>query len=258
MGSALDAKVSGSSWGPLPQQGQHNSPRGILQWKDQTKPILAESVFNKCKGLRRRITPREIARVFNYPEERIQNMTEDQLYLLTTNEEIPGKIFYSALFSISTLESSLNVTNQPKYQDSNQLFTRGLNFSKYESKWSIPINLTQSQRDWEVNPAGPLCVPKNTKILSHGYSKKGLTQDLGLLRHKVKKNNFIEFIESTNDFDKDLQTKWNIDEEESKEGEPSAKAVKSDNAKVPVHLWNGCIAKLLINVGTKRSRWEGK
>lgn len=123
LGSALGAKVSGFDWRPLLQQDQHNLSRGILKWTDQTKPILAESVFNKFKGLRRQITRREMRRVFDYPEERIQKMTEDQLRLLTTDEEIPGKIFYSTLFLITTLESSLNVTNQPKDQDLNQLST---------------------------------------------------------------------------------------------------------------------------------------
>lgn len=36
-----------------------------------------------------------------------------------------------------------------------------------------------------------------------------------------------------------------MDDEEEGEGKPSAKTVKSDYSKVPVHLWNDCIAQKL-------------
>lgn len=55
--------------------------------------------------------------------------------------------------------------------------------------------------------------------------------------------------------------RYNIDKEESKEGEPSTKVVKLDNAKVPIHLWNNCIATALnqcwdkeIKMRTRKNR----
>lgn len=63
--------------------------------------IVASSVFHKDKDVQRKITPKEMGRVLDYQEDKQSEITEDQIDLLTKNEETPGEIIYSALFSLS-------------------------------------------------------------------------------------------------------------------------------------------------------------
>jgi len=49
------------------------------------------------------MTPKELAKVLDYPQDKICEMTEETLVLLTNVEEVPGKIIYSTLFSLSSL-----------------------------------------------------------------------------------------------------------------------------------------------------------
>ena len=68
--------------------------------------MVTTSVFSKYMGLKRVLTNKEMGRVLDYSIEKTTEMTEDQLTLLTKKENVPGKIIYSALFSITTLFSS--------------------------------------------------------------------------------------------------------------------------------------------------------
>ena len=77
-----------------------------MRWKNRWKEIVTTSVFAKDKGLRRVLTGKEMGGVLDYPVEKTSEMTENQLNLLTEKENVPGKIIYSALFSITTQSSS--------------------------------------------------------------------------------------------------------------------------------------------------------
>ena len=103
----MDHRIYGKVLVDLPAHGQINSSKGVLRWDDRWKPITALSVFKKDNGIKRLITPAEMGRVLDYPGERTRRMTDEQLLFLTKNEEVPGKIIYSALFSINAWISTL-------------------------------------------------------------------------------------------------------------------------------------------------------
>ena len=121
------------------------------------------------------MTPRELGRVLDYPEERIQEMTEEQLSLLTTNEEIPGKILYSALFSVSTLEPSLDLEHRAKNQNLNQVKIRDSKTLNPDLKFSDQNAKLSGSSEVLKNSEGRPGILGDSIILSHGYGPKGPT-----------------------------------------------------------------------------------
>ena len=73
------------------------------------------------------MTPREMGRVLDYPEEQLQEIRENQLHLLTMKEKISRKVIYSALFSITKMDLSCNIVEYSKNHDSNPVKVQNLN-----------------------------------------------------------------------------------------------------------------------------------
>ena len=84
----------------VPSEGEANTFKGILDWKARGNPIIADTVFGDG-GVKRKMTTRELASALDFPEDRTDCMTEENLHLLT-NTEIPGKIVYSAIHCLSS------------------------------------------------------------------------------------------------------------------------------------------------------------
>ena len=199
--NALDHKQGGEKV-PLPIQGQFNTSRGILCWGHKGK-IVTNCVFNKTKGVKRSITSREMGRVLDYPEERTIKMTEELLHLLTQNEQIPGKIVYSSLFSISSL------------------------YSEMES--GTMSNMKKRQSD--------------STMLLNGPSQKRLKASQSQIDHLKDESPQLDIEDILEDMDLKIKQKDVEDEDfQGNEGQPSAKAVKADDAKVSIHLWNDRVA----------------
>ena len=90
---------------PHPREDEPNSWRGLLTWnKRRDDVVVADSVFNKKGSVKRKITLKEWGRVLDFPECKTQQMSESGLQLLK-QVEIPGKIFYSALYRLSKIST---------------------------------------------------------------------------------------------------------------------------------------------------------
>ena len=178
--------------------------QGILHWSDCWLEIIANSVFHKNKGILRKITRKEMERVLDYQKEKLTKMMEEQIILLTRNEEIPGKIIYSTLFSLSCIHT----------------------------KWERSEVSTKQKRKGvsETNLDAPF--QKRSKI------KKSDPNYVDIKEKHLTIEDLLEYV------DLKLAQK-EMEDEEKGEGEPSAKAVKADNSKVSVHLWNDGITQKL-------------
>ena len=76
-----------------------------MTWNERKDDVVvADSVFNKKGSVKRKITLKEWGRVLDFPECKTQRMTESELRLLK-DVEIPGKIFYSALYPLSKMSA---------------------------------------------------------------------------------------------------------------------------------------------------------
>ena len=168
---------------------------------------MSNFVFNKNKGVQRSITSREMGRVLDYPEEITFKMMEEMLHFLTQNEGVTGKIVYRSLFSISSI------------------------YSKMESG-----TLSNTKK----------CQWDSTMMVDGSTQKKLKAACFQIDRLKVGSSQLnIEDVLEYMDLElkqKDLEDEYL----EGKEGKPSAKAVKADDAKVPVNLLNNRVALKLI------------
>ena len=90
LGEAMDSMLPGRVTA-APKAGQANTCRGILKWNDRYKTVIASSVFVPGMGVKRKITEKEMGRVFDYPANRTEVMTAEQLDRLTSSD-IPGKV----------------------------------------------------------------------------------------------------------------------------------------------------------------------
>ena len=104
LSEALDSSISGKQT-QKPVEGQANTSKGILEWSERTRPIVADFHKTPNHGVKRRISIRELARVMDFPVSRTKQMTEHELKLLTTND-IPGKVVQAAIFFLSQWKSS--------------------------------------------------------------------------------------------------------------------------------------------------------
>ena len=216
-GDALDNKLKGKLV-PAPKRGDSNSSLGILQWPKHKEEIVASSVFHKDKGILRKTTPREMGRILDYIEGKSREMTEEQIELLTKNEESLGKIIYNVLFLLCSMEIMKKGAG---------LSGKGIRKAGDDSEVLAPV-----EKRIKITELSPDC--KEDKV--HPPVIKDLLED------------------------EDLQLEQKEVEDEEEGGEPSAKAVKADNLKVPVHLWNGRVAQKLMaywkEKGLVEKKWQ--
>ena len=101
LGEALSDVTSGGQVISKPEKNQSNSYRGILQWTSRTHTITASSIYHPDRALKRKITPKEMCRIFDYPTNRTGIMTDQQIKILTSTDK-PGKVVQDAIYFLST------------------------------------------------------------------------------------------------------------------------------------------------------------
>ena len=222
---ALDPTVSGFRNGPKlppPAAGEANSYRGLLNWKDRHAAIIAPTVYHDG-GVMRKLKQKELANAMDFPADRTAEMMEQQLQLLTKNV-IPGKVYYAAMYFLSSYDdlksnsarsrkrdaTSMGAEEYPHYSGGKRMKNNG---PRYHSADCFVHDVGDFDGE-ETRYQSKLEVPFQSWI--RGLELKGDDDDGGTAV-----------------------------ENDVKEGEPSAKAVKSDDSKVPVHLWNDRIIEKL-------------
>ena len=154
------------------------------------------------------MTTRELASALDFPEDRTDCMTEENLHLLT-NTEIPGKIVYSAIHCLSSYFDLRIASDTPSSKKRDSIDS---DFDAFEMDFKrMKID------DSEDVDAGD----------DHGDCD-GLSE-----------------VEAATLTEEESVAIHLPDPDEECEAEPTAKATKSDDAEVPVKLWNDRVVEKL-------------
>lgn len=181
-----------------------------MNWESIGQPVLANTVF-WAECVKRKLEAKELCNVFDIPMDRLEGMTENEINLLI-HDGIPGKISYAAMYPLASY-----------YR------LRKLAESGNEPVPSPPhIDFTPKRR--RMKPE------RNEDLFNQNDSDKMCRhRDVGGLEEKGDPHSTTKVVS-----EKMRQQKIGL------EGEPAAKAVKSDDSEVPVYLWNERIRDKLV------------
>ena len=225
LGDALDSTIQGDPC-PLPDEGCPNSYLGLLSWKMKKEKVVANTVFHEG-AVRRMITPLEWSRVMDFPYDKALRMTEENLLLLK-DAEVPGKIVYAGIYFLESYYQSKPTEARSKKRRIAWMDERDI--TTVEKRIKLDEGLVTDQE--VVSDAGPVSFQEDQELIASTTSDHQESEfDLWAGQ--------CEFSSVTNDVDA-------LDAEPA-EAEPTAKAVKSDDAKVPIQLWNDRVVHVLKN-----------
>ena len=154
------------------------------------------------------MTTRELASALDFPEDRTDCMTEENLHLLT-NTEIPGKIVYSAIHCLSSYFDLRFANDTPSS-------------TKRDSIDSDFDAIKMDFKKMKIDDS------KDVDAGDDAFDRDGLSE-LEAATLAGEENVAIHL----------------PDPDEECKAEPTAKATKSDDAGVPVKLWNDRVVKKL-------------
>ena len=221
LGEALKATEPGKPT-RVPKPGERNTYKGVLDYEKRFGEVVAPSVFSKSEAaVRRKLGAQELLRVMDVPENRTRGMTdEDQQFLKLSL--IPGKVSYAS----TQFLSHWNPAESSKGEEAS---------APKLAKVYVDHPEVTSEKD-----APPLSARLTTECERHSVP--------------IEESSDVQlFMTDEEDFQHWQDEVLRI-EVDRNEGGPTAKAVKDDDAKVPVHLWNDRIAsKLTAHQARSRS-----
>ena len=212
LSEALKATEPGKST-TVPNSGDRNTYKGVLDFEKRFGEIVARSVFSKTEAaVRRKLGTQELLRVMDVPENRTRGMTDENQQVLKLSS-IPGKVSYASIQFLSYW----NPTESPE----------GLRTHNPE-----PPKMEVDREELEPEKESIDCVVTSPLDPEKPSVPSEETSDVQL------------FMSDEEDFQQWQDEMMRTEADRNEEG-PTAKAVKTDDAKVPVHLWNDRIARKL-------------
>lgn len=204
-------------WVTIPTEGELNTGLGLLRWGNLDGLIKAPSVFRKEHWASRLLTRDEKQNVLDFPESR-SILLPECLRETLLQSEIPGKVWVEAFVVIPAW---IAATGNAKKRNRDELGDLNPRKRLYTGPGFTPTDFEASK----------LFRPSST-----------LTQSEVLTRELTG--------------DPTIGAPTAAGARPSPESTVTAKAVKSDNAAVPVHLWNDRIAVKLQDLWKEESRIE--
>ena len=217
-------------WVAIPEEGSTNTGKGLLNWKDRFDEVVAPSVYSKAKWVSRKMTMNEAASVLDFPNTRVDVMTDLELQRLTKSE-LPGKILVAGL-------EQLRIMNERKDWNSKRV---------REEVECDPNPSIGKRRITEKGVCDPVC-PVHAEI------------DVETVEDEYEDDDVEALLDTS------APDAWELHRNMNQVNSPSIveakiglstvtdKAVKSDDASIPVHLWNDRIAVGLQSMREKEKK----
>ena len=211
-------------WVKRPAMHQLNTGMGILNWSDRFESVIAPSVFRLPSWLQRKMTTHELASALDFPTTRIDVMTTQELEGLTKTE-LPGKIFVAAL-------EQLRVTSERTYSKAESDRKRRLGIAAFAAQ---PMG--KRRRGLIEDNAAQTGSPENEvptfETVDEQYDEEDVEASLETSRETMWALHENMRASETQEEMGDTQGFSTVTD----------KAVKADDAAIPLHLWNDRIAK---------------
>ena len=212
LGEALKATEPGRPT-QVPKPGARNTYKGVLDYEKRFGKIVARSVFSKAKAVvRQKLGPQELLRVMDVPENQTRGMTDENQRVLKLSL-IPGKVIYAA--------------------------------TQFLVDWN-PVVSPKGEETLEHDPAKPDVNLAEVKAIKEASARceSSSPAPAKLVEPTEEPSDVQLFMTDEEDFQQ-WQDEVMRSEAAENDGGPTDKAVKTDDAKVPVHLWNDRIANKL-------------
>ena len=207
----VDRLVKGvPSKAPLPNQW--NSSLGLLRWRQRFQDVVVPYSYRPNVWTSRRLSPKEMASVLDIPPDRVTKLNLEELHDLTV-DEVPGKVLGASLWFLGEEQSDADDTLEKN------------------TKRTLVGELTPSKR------ARTMMIPEQNQQVYQGIGpdETGSTANLAIKGPSLTPDTASDY---TNEAER----------EEDRGGTATDKATKSDDAAVPVFLWNDRIQEGLEKI----------
>ena len=231
------------TWVNEPDQGAVNTGKGLLKWTERFAPVVTPSVFKPNAWGLRKLTVHELASALDFPSTRTDAMTDPEVLRKLTKSEMPGKIWVAGLEYLRTWNRHSATTRKVcGFQSDSGFSTSG---------FGVPISDFSS---------GALRMNRGSKRIrgddpEFQSAKRNCARDISYVSSED------EMVEEVEERAEQLNSKsWALhhdmkeEDEEAKFSTVTEKAVKSDDAAVPEHLWNDRVAVGLRDMRKKQDR----
>ena len=199
---------------PLPKEGQPGTFRGLLEWKRRDEEIIAPTVYHDG-ALMRQMSVREKGNALDIPVDRAEEMTESNLELLTQTVT-PGKIYYAGIYFLASYDDLKKSLQGPRNRDGRSDQEDGESHSHHTKRRKIETDKAEKNSTENIDAC-----------LVHEVGDGEVEEELFGVPSDVEHDEHVN------------------ENHINEEGEPNAKAAKSDDSKVPIHLWNDRVVEQL-------------
>jgi hypothetical protein len=227
----VDPTVSGRQVDPPFDTRVLQAAGGLLDWKSRTEEVVVPTVYSKSKWVRRKLIPKELGAALDIPSDVMSaGLRAGKLRKWCKEIRIPFKTrLRAALEGISKI-----ITEEDKVWETSSVLRR-------KPTSTLSDLAPRAKRPRPDEPEVPVVELQQDfqKVMSHSHDSTDQTQEKANHVPKVVHNRTKDWYNEESNVEDDAKEK---------------KATKSDDAAVPIELWNDRIVEKLFGIDVSEER----